>query len=72
MLTNHQMTALILRAMNSVENAQDQPNMQGYHGFLMMQTDLYNDDDGLGPLLAERPELIYDKNKTYVVEHGST
>jgi hypothetical protein len=51
--------------MNSIENAQDQPNMQGYHDFLMMHTDLENDDDGLGPLLAERPELVYDKNKTY-------
>lgn len=65
MLTGTQMTALILRAMNSVENAQEQPNMQGYHDMLLMQTNI--DDDGLDELLAQRPELVYDAHKNYEV-----
>ena len=64
------MTALMMRAMRTAGPIEPD-NKGAYHDFLLTQTDLDNDDDGLGQLLAERPELVYDKNKTYVVDHGS-
>jgi hypothetical protein len=63
MINGTQMNALILRAMK--EGASPENNFDKYHDYLLMQTNL--EDDGLDELLAQRPELAYDVNKSYEV-----